>query len=415
MTRGERDSPERTPLIPDGSINAEEAEITPAKTIPIAVIAVMLLIVQAGFGGYGIMLRKFCGDVHANALVVSFYRDALAFPVLLIAARCLEGPVKFPTCRRELVLFCGLGLSGMFGGQLFYILGVFYAGPNVASVMQPAMPVWTAIFVVIAGVEAVPNVCELKGCLKVGGVFFAAGGAAAMLLSKGTSSEYPKPLLGALFSLINTILFAMYITIQKLCIFSPTGSGHTRWGTTPIYVTAWAYGFGAVFMVLGGLAGYYTHLELFGFEADFGECALNATHLGAGCAGQNASVTEPKTWTYTCVGSNSDMVHGVCHATSNTLTLPTKAWYALIYAVFVTSALNYGLITVANKNCRTSVVSAFWPFQVFVNVTLAYIVFNDKLSPMEYVGGALIIVGLFCVLKSTDEDDSPKKQTTSPE
>lgn len=96
MARGERDSSERAPLIPDGSINAEEAEITPAKTIPIAVIAVMLLIVQAGFGGYGIMLRKFCGDVHANALVVSFYRDALAFPVLLIAAGCLEVGAQSP-------------------------------------------------------------------------------------------------------------------------------------------------------------------------------------------------------------------------------------------------------------------------------------------------------------------------------
>lgn len=81
---------ERTPLIPHKSINAEDSETSPTKTIPIAVIALMMLTVQTGFGGYGIMLRKFCGDVHANALVVSFYRDVLAFPVLLLAARCLE-------------------------------------------------------------------------------------------------------------------------------------------------------------------------------------------------------------------------------------------------------------------------------------------------------------------------------------
>jgi hypothetical protein len=88
-------------------------------------------------GRYGIMLRRFCGEIHANALVVSFYRDALAFPVLIAAARFFEGPLKLPRRRRDLVLFCGLGLTGMFGGQLFYILGVFYAGPDVASVVQP--------------------------------------------------------------------------------------------------------------------------------------------------------------------------------------------------------------------------------------------------------------------------------------
>jgi drug/metabolite transporter (DMT)-like permease len=117
------------------------------------------------------------------------------------------------------------------------------------------MPVWTAIFVVIAGVEAIPNVCELKGLMKVFGVLCAAGGAATMLLSKGKASEYPKPLLGAMFSLINTVLFALYITIQKLAIFSPKGSCHAKWNSTPLYVTAWSYGFGAVFMVLGGLGG----------------------------------------------------------------------------------------------------------------------------------------------------------------
>jgi hypothetical protein len=32
--------------------------------------------------------------------------------------------------------------SGMMGGQLCYILGIYYANPNVASIYQPAMPVW---------------------------------------------------------------------------------------------------------------------------------------------------------------------------------------------------------------------------------------------------------------------------------
>eukprot|EP00038_Savillea_parva_P015415 m.13846 g.13846 ORF g.13846 m.13846 type:complete len:428 (+) comp3094_c0_seq2:17-1300(+) len=416
---GPSDHGEDAPLLPDeGSINAgagHSAAATAAPPpltpppLPMSVVAIMLLVVQAGFGGYGIMLRRFCGDVHANALVVSFYRDALAFPVLLLAARVVEGPLKFPCRGRELRLFCGLGLTGMFGGQLFYILGVFYAGPDVASVLQPAMPVWTAIFVVMARVEAVPNICELKGALKVLGVLCAAAGAATMLATKTKASEYPQPLLGALFSLINTVLFAIYITIQKLVIFSPLGSCHSPWANVPIYVTAWSYFFGAVFMVVGGLIGYVTHLGLFGFEADFGQCDPHADFSGEGCKGQNSTNSAPSTWKYTCLDHHNQTV-GTCHATSNTLTLPPKAWYALIYAVFITSALNYGLITVANKNCRTSVVSAFWPAQVFVNVSLAFAVFGDRLNAAQYVGGALIIAGLFFVLKSTSYDESAKRQ-----
>jgi hypothetical protein len=239
------------------------------------------------------------------------------------------------------------------------------------------MPVWTAIFVVIVGAEAVPNVLTIKGAMKVLGVLCAAGGAAFMLVAKGQKTEYPHPLLGAIFSLINTWLFAMYVTIQKLVVFMPTGSCHAQWASTPVYVTAWSYGFGAVFMALGTMVGYFTNLTLFGFEADSGSCDINATNSGEGCHGQNSSVlTKPVAeWAYSCARSGvggREGVHelvnegmgGICHAKSNTLTLPTPAWYALVYAVFVTSALNYGLITVANKNCRTSVVSAFWPFQV---------------------------------------------------
>eukprot|EP00041_Stephanoeca_diplocostata_P015837 m.304386 g.304386 ORF g.304386 m.304386 type:complete len:234 (+) comp20172_c2_seq35:116-817(+) len=195
-------------------------------------------------------------NAHANGVVFSFYRDALCFPVLLIAARIVEGKWKVPRHSADWLLFVGLGLTGMFGGQLAYILGIYFGGPDIASIMQPAMPVWASLFVIILGVERPPDLRTIRGWLKVFGILLAAGGAVAMSKSKGSNTEYSNQTLGAILSLSNTILFAMYVTIQKKYIFSPTGYCHTRWNEHPIFVTAWSYGFGAVFMILGAILGW---------------------------------------------------------------------------------------------------------------------------------------------------------------
>lgn len=69
---------------------------------------------------------------------------------------------------------------------------------------------------------------------------------------------------------------------------------------------------------------------------------------------------------------------GICHARQckrthapaalsrqpTALLSPTQAWYALVYAVFIASALCYLLLTWSNLHIASSVVTAFWPLQV---------------------------------------------------
>lgn len=71
-----------------------------------------------------------------------------------------------------------LGLAGMFGNQvshagewrlytkvrltiyfsqLLYILGVYWAGPDIASAFQPIIPVWTTILAILTCTEKVPS------------------------------------------------------------------------------------------------------------------------------------------------------------------------------------------------------------------------------------------------------------------
>eukprot|EP00040_Diaphanoeca_grandis_P030306 m.178966 g.178966 ORF g.178966 m.178966 type:complete len:422 (+) comp31953_c7_seq1:329-1594(+) len=381
------------------------------KKVPFWVIALALIVVQTGFGAYGVIVYKFARFAHANAIVFSFYRDVGCWPVLLLTGRILEGPLRFPNSWKDLGLFMSLGLTGMFGGQLFYILGVFFAGPDVASIYQPAMPVWAAVFVIIVGAEKVPNVCTIAGLLKVFGVLLAAGGAVTMGLAetkkgKGGSTAAA----GGMLSLLNTVLFAMYVTIQKKYIFMRGAPLKHRWGEYPVYVTAWSYGFGAMYMVAGAVISYYTSFGLLGFGKDEGACDVNATHSGLGCPYQNATTANSTCtkvaahptcldeWIYVCRD-------GLCHLKTNTLSIPDASVGPIVYAVFITSALNYGLITFCNKNCSTSVVSAFWPFQVFVAVALSFLVLGESLEPLQIVGAVLIIFGLAAVIKSNH--DSP--------
>lgn len=125
-----------------------------------------------------------------------------------------------------------------------------------------------------------------------------------------------------------------------------------------------------------------------------------------------------------------------------------------MYAVLVSSALCYGLITWANKHISSTVVTAFWPLQVrarraeseptppvaaqapasrrpdlvppslpllrpptslpqvVVTVILSYIVFGDELTTWQYDGGALIVEGLLAVTWANSLEEK-EKQTAS--
>lgn len=41
--------------------------------------------------------------------------------------------------------------------QLLYILGVYWAGPDIASAFQPIIPVWTTILAILTCTERIPS------------------------------------------------------------------------------------------------------------------------------------------------------------------------------------------------------------------------------------------------------------------
>jgi len=83
----------------------------------LGLIVLALVVVQIGFGGYGIVLKYFAQDAKADSLVFSICRDGFAAPVLILAAAVAERGIWLPRLS-DLPMFFLLGLTGMFGNQV---------------------------------------------------------------------------------------------------------------------------------------------------------------------------------------------------------------------------------------------------------------------------------------------------------
>ena len=228
-------------------------------------------------------------------VVFSFFRDGCCFPVLLIAAALAEGSClkMVPKTGHQLSVFALLGVTGMWGNQLFYILGLYYTNATIASCWQPSIPVFATVIAVILGVEKFPPVTKAYGILKIVGVLCAFGGAIVLVLGKdagakasddGSGSDGSdsaaiysaatgydelqdhQPLVlgssaaaatntpkaptvqGQLFLLMNCGCMALYLNIQKIFIHMPNEPPNpehpmSQYKENPITVTAWSYFF----------------------------------------------------------------------------------------------------------------------------------------------------------------------------
>eukprot|EP01147_Barroeca_monosierra_P002381 gene2381-5328_t len=398
------------------------------KAPPLIVILVLLVIVQLAFGGYGIVLQAFAKNAHADSLVFSMLRDAFCAPVLFFAAIAFERTIPWPQLREVPLLFT-LGLLGMFGNQVFitprrtlpvffshaflyllHFLPLFFAWSHYPLAKGILIGAGGAIVMILFKPGSPPSNVHVMHyddtkCLHLNhtDTFDTKTCFAAHSKPKDFNitkpyfdlhcvknpnssvfavhlSEYLDPgchgnhtpiilpdqhtcffrttfrcvhssstsqILGIIFLLLNCSCMALYVLVQKRFIFGRSDvdkqdpSSVARWHKYPIFLTAYSYFFGAVIMAGTAAVRYAIYMD------------------------------------------------------SHVFIVPTETFAGLAYAVFVSSALAYGLISFCNKYVSSLVVTSFWPLQVFVTVILSYLVFNDELVTLEYVGMTLIMFGMF--------------------
>jgi drug/metabolite transporter (DMT)-like permease len=154
-----------------------------------------LLLVQLNYGAYHVIAKlALTGGI--NQLVFCVLRDVVALTILGPLAYIKDKGSRPALSGYILFSFFFLGLTGIFGNQLLFTLGLNFTSPAYAAALQPAIPVFTFLLALAFGAENA-NWQRIDGKAKILGVLVCVAGALIMALYKGPA------LLGDGFSDLN--------------------------------------------------------------------------------------------------------------------------------------------------------------------------------------------------------------------
>jgi drug/metabolite transporter (DMT)-like permease len=157
-----------------------------------------LVTVQVINAGYNTLTHDALKKGKVDALIFSLYRDCMAYPLLQLGAFPVDGRL-WPD-REDIWKLFFLGLTGMFGNQFFYIMGLKYLSTDIAAVLNLAQAIFAAFIANAVGQEKL-------GWENWVGVALAIGGAIILLepWAKKSSDEKKNNTAGYIFVLMSCV------------------------------------------------------------------------------------------------------------------------------------------------------------------------------------------------------------------
>jgi drug/metabolite transporter (DMT)-like permease len=200
------------------------------QTTPAARIHLTLLLAQIAFGGFHVVGKAVLSSL--SPLALAGLRVGLATPFLLLLAWRRDRVIPE---RRDFPMLALLGFLGIFGNQVFFIIGLQHTTAINAAILMPSLPVFAAAAAALLGIERLAP-------RRLAGILLSVSGALVLVNPLRFATDRGMAI-GNLLILVNCLCYALFLVLQRPLL------QRLPWRT----VLAWSFLFGGSGVLLMSL------------------------------------------------------------------------------------------------------------------------------------------------------------------